>query len=130
MSSNIRQKKCKVRNLYEIVLDFSLFNSGLILANNFFESISFANNENNQKNSTFGTIYKSNNQTAENRVNIECKLIRKELQGIIRRWLTSKKQKIRKQAKLAKKQAAKLEAIEKKRLKKEIKKIKTLVIKT
>lgn len=49
ISSNIRQKqrtmhKGKVPNLYEIVLNFSLFNAESILANSFFRSIDFANN--------------------------------------------------------------------------------------
>lgn len=59
MSSNIRQKKHKIKNIQKVVLDFSLFNSRLILANSFFRSIGFASNENNQKNSTSETIYKS-----------------------------------------------------------------------
>lgn len=62
--------------MHEIVLDFSLFNCGSILANSFFKSIDFANNKNNQenftsensisensifKNSTSGIIYKGGN---------------------------------------------------------------------
>lgn len=74
MSSNIWQKRHKVKNLYEIVLDFNSFNSGLIPLNNSFECMN-ANNKNNQVNSTFETIYKSSNQTTENGNNIIYKLV-------------------------------------------------------
>lgn len=70
-SSNIWQKRHKVKNLHKIVLDFSLSNFKLILANSFFGSIGFVSNKNDQKNSTSGnftsrnsisgTIYKSGN---------------------------------------------------------------------
>lgn len=67
-----------MKNLHEIVLDFSLSNFGLILTNNSFKIIGFASNENDQENSTLEIIYKSNNQTAENRANIKYKLIIKK----------------------------------------------------
>lgn len=81
--SNIRQRqrtmyKDKIPNLYEIVLDFSLSNAGSILINSFFGTISFANNRDDQKNSTPGTIYKSINQISEIGINIECKLVKKK----------------------------------------------------
>ncbi len=64
--SNIRQKqptiyRHKVPNLHEVVIDFSLSNTGSISANNSFENIGFASNEDDQENSTPGTIYKSSN---------------------------------------------------------------------
>ena len=132
VSSNIWQKRRKVRNLHKIVLDFSLSNSGSILANNSFGNINFANNKNDQENSTsrnsiFGTIYKGDNQIAENRANIECKSVTKGSQGVKRLRLTPEKKEIRKEAKLAKRNTVKLETAEKKRLEKEIKKTKTLI---
>ena len=129
LSSNIRQKRRKVRNPHEIVLDFSSSNSGLISANSSFESIG-ASNENDQENSTFGTIYKSSNQTAKNGTNLECKPVTMGPQGVKRPWLTLEEKETRKQAKLAKREAAKLEAAEKKRLEKEIKKAEALAKKT
>ncbi len=111
MSSNIWQKRLKVGNPHEIVLDFSSPNSGSISANSSFESIGFASNENDQenstsenstfgnstsRNSTSGTIYKSGNQTAENGVNIECKSVTKGLQGVKRPRLTPEEKEIRK----------------------------------
>ena len=125
LSSNIRQKRNKVRNPHEIVINFNSSNSGLILANSSFESIS-ANNENDQKNFTFATIYKSNNQTAKNGTNLECKPVTMRSQRIKRLRLTPKEKETKKQAKLAKREAAKLEATEKKKLEKEIKKTEAL----
>ncbi len=136
VSSNIRQKRRKVRNPHKIVLDFSLSNSGLISTNSSFGSIGFASNENNQENSTSrnstsgdsisGTIYKSGNQTAENRANIECKPVTKGPQGVKRPRLTPEEKEIRKQAKSAEREAIKLEAAEKRKLEKEIKKTEAL----
>ena len=101
MFSNIRQKRRKVRNPHEIVLDFNSSNSESISVNNSFRSIGFASNENDQENSTFGnstsgTIYKSGNQTAENGANIECKLVIKGSQRVKRPQLTPKEKEIRK----------------------------------
>lgn len=53
--------KRKVLNLYKIVLDFSSSNLRSILVNSFFGSFSFANNKDDQENSTSETIYKSSN---------------------------------------------------------------------
>lgn len=71
-----------------------------------------------KKNSIFRTIYKSNNQITENRINIKYKPITKELQGIRKLQLISEKKEIKKQTKLTKREATKLEVVEKKRLKK------------
>ena len=109
LSSNIRQKRHKIRNLHEIVLDFSLSNSRSILANSSFGNIG-ANNENDQENFTFGTIYKSSDQTAENKTNLECKPVIMKLQGVKRPRLILEEKETRKQAKLAKREAVKLEA--------------------
>lgn len=72
--------KCKISNLHKIVISFSLFNVGSILANSFFENNSFASNKNNQENSTLRTIYKSSNQTAKIKTNIEYRLLKNSLQ--------------------------------------------------
>ena len=113
MSSNIRQKRHKFKNLHKIVLDFSLSNSGSILVNSSFGSIGFASNENDQENSTHGnstfgnstfgnfifenstsgTIYKNGNQTAENRADIECESITKGPQGVKRLQLIPEEKK-------------------------------------
>lgn len=71
-------RKHKVSNLHKIILDFNLFNIGSILANNSFRNISFANNGDDQENSTLETVYKSSNQIPEIRTNIECKLVKKK----------------------------------------------------
>ena len=125
LSFNIRQKRRKVRNPHEIVWCFSSSNSGSISANSSFGSIG-ASNENNQENSTSGTIYKSSNQTAENGTNLECKPVMMGPQGVKRPRLTPEEKETRKQAKLAKREAAKLKAAEKRRLEKEIKKAEAL----
>lgn len=70
--------KCKVSNLHKIFFNFILSNSGFILANRFFGSISFTNNRDDQKNSTLKTIYKNGNQISEIERNIEYKLIKKK----------------------------------------------------
>lgn len=72
--------KRKVSNLYKIVLNFNLSNTRSILANGFFGNISFANNGNDQKNSTSGTIHKSSNQIPKTKINIKYKPIKKEPQ--------------------------------------------------
>ena len=76
--SNIRQKhstidKCNVSNLYKVVIDFSFSDARTILANNSFRVISFASNEDDQKNSISRTIYKSADQTCKTETNIEYK---------------------------------------------------------
>lgn len=71
--------KRKVPNLHKVVIDFSLFNARFILANNSFRSIDFTSNEDDWKNSPFGTIYKISDQIPDTRTNIECKLIKKRL---------------------------------------------------
>ena len=93
MSFNIWQKKHKVRNPYKIVLHFSSSNFGSILANSFFGSISNKDDQENSTsgNSTFRIIYKSGNQIAENRANIEYKLVIKESQGVKKPRLTLEK---------------------------------------
>ena len=113
--SNIRQKqytlhKRKVPNPHEIVLDLNSSNTGSILANTSFGSIGFANNGDNQKNSILKTIYKSSNQIFENRTNIEYKPVKKKR-------LTFEK----KQVRVVKNEAAKLQVVEKKKLEKETK---------
>lgn len=142
MSSNIRQKRSNIRNPHEIVLDLSSSNFRSISTNSSFASISFTSNENNQenstsenstsgnsifRNSTSKTKYKSSNQTVENGANIKYKPVTKELQGVKRPRLTFEEREIRKLAKSAEKEAAKLEAAKKRRLEKEIKKTEVLV---
>lgn len=63
--------KCKISNLYIIILDFCLFNTRSILVNSFFKNINFANNENNKKNFISKTIFKNNNQMYKTKTNIE-----------------------------------------------------------
>ena len=125
LSFNIWQKRHKVKNPHKIVLDFGLSNSGLIFANNSFESISISN-ENDQKNSPFGIIYNSNNQCVENKTNLECKPVIMGPQGVKRLRLTLEEKETRKQAKLAKRKTAKLEVVEKRGLGKEKKKVEAL----
>ncbi len=128
MSSNIRQKRSNIRNPHKIVLDLGSSNFRSISTNNSFVSISFASNENDQENSTSenstsgnstfgnstsGTKYKSSNQTVENRANIQCKPVTKELQEVKRLQLIFEEREIRKQVKSAEKEAVKQEVVEK-----------------
>lgn len=69
--------KRKVPNSHKIVIDFSSSNAGSTLAKSSFRSIGFANNKDDQENSTIRTIYKSSDQTPETGTNIKCKLVKK-----------------------------------------------------
>lgn len=60
----------KVSNLYKIVINFSLYNNMLILANSSFGNNNFISNKNNYENSTFGTIYKSSDKIPKTKTNI------------------------------------------------------------
>lgn len=82
------------------------------MVNSFFGNIS-ASNENNQKNSTSGTIYKNSNEIIENGTNLEYKLVMIGLQGVKRLRLAPEEKETRKQAKLAKKKTAKLKMVKK-----------------
>ncbi len=109
VSSNIRQKqpttrRRKVPNLHEVVIYFNLSNAGSISANSSFGSIGFVSNKDDRENSTPGTIYKSSDQTPDTGTNIECKLVKEGLQRGKKQRLTLEE----KQAKVAKKEAAKL----------------------
>ncbi len=124
VSSNIRQKQSttyrrKIPNLYEVVIDFSLSNTGPTSANSSFGSISFASNKDNWENSTPGTIYKSSYQTPNIETNIECKPVKEGSQSGKKQQLTFEE----KQAKVAENEVAKLQVAEKKKLKKKIKKV-------
>lgn len=69
-------RRRKVSNLYEVVIDFSSPNAGSILANCFFGSIDFVNNEDNWRNFIPRTIYKSSDQIFNIGINIECNLVK------------------------------------------------------
>lgn len=53
--------KYRLFNFSKIIINFILFNIKFILANNFFESVGFINNKNNQKNCFYKINYKNNN---------------------------------------------------------------------
>ena len=109
----------KISNPYEVVIDFSSSNTESISANKSFGKTSFASNEDDQENSTPGTIYKSSDQILlKTETNIECKPVKKRPQGGKKQWLTLEQ----KQARMAQNELAKLQAAEKKKLEKEIKK--------
>lgn len=80
--------RLKVSNLYEIVIDFSLPNTGSISANSSFQSISFTGNENDWENFILGTVYKKSDQIPDTGTNIECKPVKERLQKSKKQWLT------------------------------------------
>lgn len=67
----------KVSNLYKIVIDFNLLSIRWILTNSSFTSIDFVNNKKDQENFTLEFIYKSNNYTSENKINIKSTPVKK-----------------------------------------------------
>lgn len=71
--------KCKISNLHEIVFDFNSFNIRSISANKSFGSICFVSNDDNQENTTPGTIYKSSNKISDTGTNIEYEPIKDRL---------------------------------------------------
>lgn len=71
----------------KLSFDFSISNIGSIMANSSFASNGFANNEDDWKNSTPRTIYKSRDEIPDIRTNIVCQLVKKRPQRGKKQWL-------------------------------------------
>lgn len=110
--------RCKILNLYEVVLNCSLFNTRSIFANNFFESIGFVNNKNDQENSTLGVIFKNKDKIPKNKTNIEYLPIKKKSQKSKKLQLILK---IMQVSKSGQTKITKLQVTKKKKPEKEIK---------
>lgn len=70
------------------MIDINSSNTRSISVNNSFRRITFPNNENNRKNFTIRTIYKSNTQTHDTGTNIKYKPVKKGMQKGEKQWLT------------------------------------------
>lgn len=71
--------KCKISNLHKVVFNFSCYNTRSISANKSFGSSGFVSNDDDQENTTLGTIYKSTNKISNMRTNIEYEQIKDRL---------------------------------------------------